>query len=77
LAARRASRQSGLAEVDYASVDRAPMRHDNVKHLVTIGGPTDIAVGSIAAPQLSAPRPARATVADDETKQLMARRARM
>jgi hypothetical protein len=82
LAVRRTAKQSGLELLDYASVDRAPMRRDNVAHLVMIGGPINIVVESIAAPPLSAPRPVRANVAEsrpphDETKQEIARRAKM
>jgi hypothetical protein len=81
-AAHGAARESGLAVVDYASIDRTPMCRDHVNHLVMIGGPTNIMVESIAAPSLSAPRAVRANVAEskpshDETKQVMARRARM
>jgi hypothetical protein len=67
--------------VDYASVDGALMRRNNVEQLVMIGGPTDVVV-SLAAPRLSTPRPVRANVAEskpphDETKQEMTRRAKM
>ncbi len=54
--------RSGRAVVDCANVNRAPMRREEVEHLVIIGVPTEIVVEFIAMPPLSALRPVRANV---------------